>query len=488
LKKSNLIIMIRHTFFLILFSFVNTLTFAQLVPATIVVQEGDSVGVAIIDNFNNPLTNEEGQVGFSFGLDNGDDGMWSDAAPIHLNSSDPALSGIEFSSGIGNNGNFIISPSYNGADAVYGQDGLIAEEDTQAEGFPSGVNTTFHSRPFMLGEDIAYWIAGLNFDGGTSSQERALYKLSSAGVQTPVYYSSDTAGLLIGGFRADGLDFDFYVSDNDQHIIQVIDLNTGSTTDDLALVLNGTTILAKEGSPSNIAGHNWDNFDNMSINNNGDYVFSGDTDGATTSDEFIALNGMIVIQEGDTLDGIELTSPLFIRNVSINDFGKIGFVLSANSLETFFESDINDVAGNAKAIATVGDSLDINNDGLADFIVDDFNGGSGVSLDLSEHNHAFLELDITRIGTSISNEAMVKFNLDCPELITLQNGGGDINSAIPVYAEADTITASNVIGVGANVGYDALTEVNLLAGFEVAIGILFEARIDGCGNLSGPIN
>lgn len=462
-----------------------TTSFGQVViPAKIIVKEGDNIAGSIITNVYNPVSNELEQVGFAFRMSNLNYGMWYGYGPIHTHASDPALSGIEHYSGIGNNGNFIFSSSYLGNDAVYDQNGLITYKTEQANGFDMGVTTTFHSRPFMIGKDVAYWIAGLNFSRGTSTEERALYTMSDGGLPTPVYHSS---GSSVGGFLINSLDFDFYVSDNNEHLIQVLSLNTGSGANDSVIALNGDTILVREGFPSSRQGHEWGHFDFVRVNNNGDYLFSGDTDGPNISDEFIALNGSIVIFEGDVLNGIPLTT-FFVKNISINDFGKIVFLINADGIDRLFESDINDVAGHAKLIASEGDTIDINNDGLGDHEIYDFNTDQGVGLDLSEHNYVFTDIDITPLGSTSRLEAIVRFYMDCPELITIKNNAGDINGSVPVYAEADVISASNVISSGANVGYDASTSIHLLSGFEVSDNVLFEARIDGCENLSGPID
>ncbi|MFK7936054.1 MAG: hypothetical protein AB8G22_21250, partial [Saprospiraceae bacterium] len=191
--------------------------------------EGDFVDTTFFSSFNNPTTNPQGQVGFSFTRVDEIDSMWFDDAPVFNANQDTNVDGtFERSSGIGSDGKFLIGPSFDDADAVYNQDGLILVKDTQAPGFEEGVNTTFHSRPFMSGDDNVYWIAGLNFTGGTSSEDRVLYQLVND-VPIPVYSSND---LVIAGFPLKnggaGLDFDFIVSNNNQHLIQVMKIETGS--------------------------------------------------------------------------------------------------------------------------------------------------------------------------------------------------------------------------------------------------------------------
>lgn len=468
----------------LIFLFIVDINSQSIVEGELLLKDGDAVDVSLVSIITGMSVNLNGECAVGFRLDNNDDGLWSEGNVLHLNSDFPTLTGMEGTLGFGSDGNFIISPAIDGSDAVFGDDGVIAVEEVQAPGFPMGVITTFHSRPQMFGKDNAYWIAGINSSGGTSSENRVFYTQKNLGTITPIFSSGN---LTVDGVVIDNIDFDYDVSDNDLHFLNVLFKDTGSSADDGTLVLNGVTTIAQESSPIDMT-ENWDNFDFVAINNEGDFIFTGDTDGASDSDEFLALNGNIEFREGDVLDGITLTSPMTFDGISMNNFGKIVFVVSyAGGTETLFETDINDVVGNCKAILSTGDFLDIDNNGVSDFIVDDFNAASFPDLDLSDHNFVYLELDVTPVAGGTSDEALVKIQLDCPGSISLSNLNGDIDHDVPVYAEADVINASNVLGMNSNVGYDANIEINLMPGFETIVGALFEARIDGCGNLGGPI-
>jgi hypothetical protein len=85
------------------------------------------------------------------------------------------------------------------------------------------------------------------------------------------------------------------------------------TASDDALFVDGL-LVAQEGSPApGGGGDNWATFDITSINNAGDYLFTGNTDGATSMDEYIAFNAAIVVREGQTLDGVTLTGATFLE-------------------------------------------------------------------------------------------------------------------------------------------------------------------------------
>ena len=68
----------------------------------------------------------------------------------------------------------------------------------------------------------------------------------------------------------------------------------------------------------------------------------------------------------------------------------------------------------------------------------------------------------------------------CPTINTLTN---PITSGVLKYEVSQTLTATNIIGAGANVSYDAGKAIILNPGFRVDSGGIFKAYIDGCGNL-----
>lgn len=93
------------------------------------------------------------------------------------------------------------------------------------------------------------------------------------------------------------------INDNGD-VLYFADLNGSTTTD--GCIYRNLTLLAQEGSPSPVGGRNYELLSSrgLDINNNGDYVFKANLDGATTDDEMIVKNGSVFIREGDTLPAI----------------------------------------------------------------------------------------------------------------------------------------------------------------------------------------
>lgn len=396
-----------------------------LVDVTLVVQDGDTPAGATgaVDTLNSPFVDGSGLVGFVGDVVGDDNFIWYDTGITWKNSDAVSftLSGGEATMGISGTGGFIYSPSTDGDDSVWTNSGLLAVENVQAPDQPVGTNSTFHSRPTMIPTGQAFWVAGLDPTGGTTSNARVFYTSTDGtpATITSVLQSGDVVDGLTLSSGSSGIMFDYNVSDDGSHLLLEIDVDTGSTTDDGAVYLDGS-IIARESLPTG-DGDNWDNFDYYGVNNSGDYLFTGDTDGATTTDEFIAYNGSIVIREGDTVGGIVLATSMFIRGVAINNLGHAAFVVSAGGTEyLFFSLDASDLANTAELVLAVGDDVDVDGGG-GDAIVTDFNTSThGMSLD--DSGKVFVEVDLDYgagdveavIGVDLITLALNEIRIDQP--------------------------------------------------------------------------
>jgi len=390
-----------------------------IVPATVITQDGQTpAGLnGAITSLNAPFTNGLGQPGFTGGASDGvggtDNFVWFSNGVVFRDSTvvAPVLSGGESTMGIGNAGEFIYSPSADGDDSVWTHNGLLLTEGP-APGFPAGTNNTFNSRPQMDPSGRAYWVAGFNDAGGTTSLGRVLYTSSDStpGSIAVVLRSDD----LVGGFPVDrpsGIDFDYQFSDNGGHQILALTLDTGSTANDLVIAVDGT-IVAQEGSPTG-GGDNWSGLDNVSINDSGHYLFSGDTSGATATDEFIAYDGVIAVREGDVIDGQPITSSASVQAVSINNLGQAVYhwSISGGTELLFYACDASDLAGTSHLVLATGDQVDLDGNGTGDATVTDFNGSSvvGPSLSLAEFGTLFIEVDLDYGGGDL--ESVIELDL-----------------------------------------------------------------------------
>ena len=353
----------------------------SIVEAVLVVQEGDipTGGLTPVSSLNSPFTNGNGKLGFTGSI--GENFVWYDTDITWLNSDGlpDTLTGGESTMGISDTGGFIYSPSVNGNDSVWTQNGLLLTEGVAAPGYAPPTLVTFNSRPHMLPSGQAYWVAGVDTTGGASTNARVLYTSVDGTPATiaPILRSGDMVGSYAIAGGSLGVDFDYQISDNASHHIHVLNLDTGSTTWDGIVYVDGVSV-AGEGFPSG-AGDNWDNFDALSINNAGDYLFSGDTDGDSATDEFIAYNGVIAVREGDTIDGVTLTSSAGVRAVSINNLGHAAHLWSYGSGEDlFFTCNAADLYAGSTMVLAVLDEVDLDADGTGDATVIDFNASNTI--------------------------------------------------------------------------------------------------------------
>lgn len=366
-----------------------------IIAAEVVLQEGDTTaGVGgVVTSLNQPFINGAGDAGFTGAA--AENFVWSGGV-VWINSDGlPAvLTGAEFTMGIGDGGAFIYSPSTDGADSVWTEDGMLAVENVQAPGMPTGTLSTFHSRPTMIPSGQAYWVAGHgDGSGGTSSVGRILYTSTDG---TPanisiIFRTGDTIDSQI--IDSSGVDFDYDFSDNGAHHAHVLDM-VGSTAADGFLYVDGA-LVAREGDPNGSGVDNWDNFDFVSINDSGSYVFSGDTDGATDSDEFIAANGEILIREGDTIDDVLLAPGFAVRGVGINNANEAVYGWGSSTTEhLFYACDASDPAATSTLLLSTGDQLDLDGNGTGDATVTDLPAGSVHNFQLGDTGVFYIEADL----------------------------------------------------------------------------------------------
>ncbi len=390
-----------------------------VVGIDIVAREGGQLGGMTITSLNAPNTNGLGGVGFTFGVDNGAGGttngfasftaaLLQDILFFNTDVTSNVLTGAETTSAFGNNGEFIFSPSVDGEDSVWGQNGLILRGDDEVPG-NTGVFSSFNSRPSNMQPDgVAYWIGGVTDSAGGSTQGRALWRYDGANYTSILQTGDIIEGQAIG---TTGVGFDYDLSDDGANHIHDLLLDTGSTANDGALYVNGV-IVAREG--QSIGSENWDNFDAVSINTSGNYIFSGDTDGATGTDEFIAYNGVIAIREGDSVGGVTLGSS--VNAASINNLNEAAFIwsLDGSGEGLFYAADASNL-GSSALLLQVGDGVDTDNDGIADATLLDFNASNvvGPGLQFSDNPFVYVEVDLVDLAGA-EFEAIIRVAVPAP--------------------------------------------------------------------------
>jgi len=393
---------------------------AEVVPAAIVIAVGDSLGPSTVSTLNSPFTDSQGRVGFVGSLADAQRFIWWGDGPVFFsNDAHPdTLTGGEGTMGVSDTGGFIYSPSFHGFDAVYTHAGkLLAEEDSLPP-LP-GLYSTFNSRPTMLPDGTAYWIGGSSATQGGSSTNRHLFMVRDV---------SDPSGIVrvLGGgdviegkaIKTSASNFTYWISDNSEHHIHILDMNV---TLNEHVYLDGAFV-AQEGDSTG-QGDTWSGFDIVSVNNSGDYIFTGDTNGPIATDVCVVVNGTIRVREGDTLDGVLLASGWDLRTASIDNEGYVLHVWGSSSNEHLFYGLGSDLE-NSIHVLGVGDTLDVDADGTGDYLVEDFEASAtiGPGSDLAVGGMCYLEVSLEPLPAGEPVETIVYLALrpsaGAPELAT----------------------------------------------------------------------
>ncbi len=378
---------------------------ARRVPIEIVVKVGDPLGSSIVSGVQSPFTDGNGRVGFVGALESTERFIWYDGGPIFF-SGDAlplVLTGGESTMGVSDTGGFIYSPSVDGGDAVFTHGGpLLVEGDA----FPPDpeLYVTFNSRPQMLPDGTAFWICGTATTPGGSSTNRHLLRASDPTDPGTI------ARVLGGGDVIEGKtistaagNFSYSLSDNGAHHIQVLDMDVAASNH---VYLDGGFV-AQEGQPTG-QGDNWSTFDIVSVNNFGSYIFTGDTDGAVETDEFVAWNSEIVLREGDTLDGITLGAGAALRAASVNNNDEVAHIWGFSAEEHLFLGS-GPQLGDSRRVLSLGDSLDATGDEIPEWILTDFAASPviGPGLDLHTNGWIYVRAELAPIAGGTEVDAVI---------------------------------------------------------------------------------
>lgn len=223
------------------------------------------------------------------------------------------------------------------------------------EGDPlPGLENVFSAGPIfgarMADDGTIFVIAGLGEDPGVQT-DRALLRISDyrASPTAEIVFAGGTTrgtplpgGLAIGsnaiiGAEDGGITDDYAISQNGRYVaahVDVVGPGITSASDDTIVLFDleqGTAeIVLREGQPTG-DGDNWDNLvvptQSVRVNNRGDVVVIGDTDGPEDSDALLALDGEIIAREGDDVttalsDGVATTVLAEPVSAAINNNGR----------------------------------------------------------------------------------------------------------------------------------------------------------------------
>jgi hypothetical protein len=200
----------------------------------------------------------------------------------------------------------------NNDSGVYYNSDLVIQESTMATAPGLSANTPYIGwfETHINDSNDILMIASVDDPAIASTVDRAIVKVNALSLTETLYGKEGdqpVAGRFVTDFATGPHDSAF---NNNGYALLTADVDGTTTDDGLVIYTNGTStsILAREGQPSPIAGRNWGTlFDvSLDVNNNGNWVMIGDLDGASTTDDaMIVRNGTDVIaREGSSLASI----------------------------------------------------------------------------------------------------------------------------------------------------------------------------------------
>lgn len=250
---------------------------------------------------------------------------------------------------------------------------------------------SFGSRPGTTEDGVPYFVGGATPTQGGSTAVRGLF------------YGPDAAPVILGGDVLPGLpapvtvnsgiSFDYRFSPFGTHYIAEVTMDTGDTGTNTALVFDGEGLmidgqLVQEGMPvpeaaGGFPGENWSGLDYCGVTESGSYMFTGDTSGDTATDEFVLIDGVIIIREGKEFG--DLTVSGSIEGAFLNNDGDFVVIWDVD-LPT--GENVEAMIFNGEVVLKEGDIIDTDGDGVPepDAVIDSFTGISSVVLSDRDEN------------------------------------------------------------------------------------------------------
>ncbi|HKQ50577.1 MAG TPA: PEP-CTERM sorting domain-containing protein [Phycisphaerae bacterium] len=195
---------------------------------------------------------------------------------------------------------------------VYYNGDLVIQEGTiaTAPGFSAGTPYIGWFETYINDNNDILMVASIDDPAIASTVDRALVKVNGLSL-TETLYAKEGDSPVAGRFIADfGTGPHTTAFNNAGYALYSVDMDGTTNDDGLVVYSNGTssTILARESQPvAGVPGRNWEVVigASLDVNNFGDWVMIANMDGATTDDNAIIRNGTDVIaREGSSLPSI----------------------------------------------------------------------------------------------------------------------------------------------------------------------------------------
>lgn len=312
---------------------------AEIIP---LVRTGDSVaGVGDITSIDNLAVNNAGDWLVESDTNNPDgnvDGVMLRSGVLYIREGDPiepagasvdSFDSVNLNNSGGSGWNFFLSGTggTNNDSGIYYKTTLVLQESTFSTSPVFGPNTPyigFFDAKINDANQIML-VASIDDPNIPTTVDRAMVilNLDSNGElvsETVVAKEGDILPGQVDSVADFGTAPHLSAINHNGDILYLADLN-GDAAVDGTIWLN-TTLLAQEGSPSPVAGRNYELLSSraMDLNSAGDYVFKANLDGDTTNDEMIVRNAAEFVREGGSIPAI---APFTFENFGTTTSGPV---------------------------------------------------------------------------------------------------------------------------------------------------------------------
>jgi hypothetical protein len=136
------------------------------------------------------------------------------------------------------------------------------------------------------------------------------------------------------------------------------------------------------------------------VNNSGDWIVYGDDNSA--DDDILVYNGNVITRQGVTLAGLTLGTTIDAAVLNNNNEIVQLWDLQAGGEALFWG------AASIPLLRT-GDELDTTGDGMANWILSDFNVSTTITdpVDFADNGRVFVHVDLTQIGGGTAVDAII---------------------------------------------------------------------------------
>lgn len=280
--------------------------------------------------------------------------------------------------------------------------GIAQRVGEPAEGLPEGAVVTGINRIQMPRDGQAYWVADWQSPGVSG---RAFFRRRSGpGAEAELLM---TRGDPVCGGELRNLRH-FRVSQNQIHG-HVLDLDTDSGGGTV-LYLDGQCPYAI-GEPLPGVSERPTQFWFFDVNGAGHVLFGALTDASSNRNAIMALDGAVVMREGDVIDGVRLTPPWAEPNeIRLDDRGRAVtlWTNSASSRFTIFYTPDIDNFSDTRKLLSEDTPLDFDGDGAADATLYRFRffGSSGPTFSLGDTG-VYVAVQLIYPGSNAPVSAMI---------------------------------------------------------------------------------